>query len=181
MAAAELNFEVHNYMEDIVFDLIQQKLQSDPDFDFCPRCVLDIGALVLNIIKPQYIKVATKFADLDHAAANELEQLVDQAAEKVRANPYHGLNGESFELVNLSETMVQRVLADVLEEQGEKFQINDDLIPVAAALVLNQTKPRYAVTVRGRAYQRTAELDHQFAPGMMAAVYNVLNQMKELK
>ena len=67
MAAAELNFEVHNYMEDIVFDLIQQKQQSDPDFDFCPRCVLDIGALVLNIIKPQYIKVATKFADLDHA------------------------------------------------------------------------------------------------------------------
>ena len=73
---------------------------------------------------------------------------MDQAQKRCRANPYHGLNGESFELVNLSETMVQRVLADVLEEQGEKFQINDDLIPVAAALLLNKTKPRYAVTVR---------------------------------
>lgn len=179
MAAANLNYEVHNYMEDIVFDLIQQKQQSDPEFDFCPRCILDICALVLNSVKPQYIKVKTSFDELDQTDAENLEQLVSQAAEKVRANPRHEQDSDDYQLQNTSEILVRQVLGELLEEQPQ-FQLDAAQIPIAAALVLNQTKPCYAVTAKGSAYKRTIELDHQFTPGLLALVYNVLNQLKDM-
>jgi len=177
----KLDYTAHNFMEDIVFELIALKQKDDPDFDFCERCRMDIGAIVLNAVEPQYIKVKTKLAELDETTRKSLEQLVDEAAEQVRANPHHDREDNGgYHLENFSERMVRQVLAEFVENQFE-IELAPEDIPLVAAMVLNQTKPRYAVTTRGGAYKRLAQLDHQFVPTTISCIYNVIRQLKDLK
>ncbi|MGB4265878.1 MAG: late competence development ComFB family protein, partial [Limnochordia bacterium] len=67
MAVGKLDYTVHNYMEDIVAELIAQRQMEDTDFEFCERCLMDISAIMLNALEPQYVQVKAKLAELDEA------------------------------------------------------------------------------------------------------------------
>jgi len=181
MAVNNFDFTVHNYMEDIVLELVAQKQREDPDFDICERCLMDISAIVLNAVEPQYVKVKTKLEELDEAAVANLNRLIEEAAKQVRANPHHDrVENGTYHLENSSEIMVRQVLEEFVENQSE-VELEPDMIPLVASMVLNQTKPRYAVTTRGGAYKRLAQLDHQFIPTTISCIYNVIRQIKDLK
>ncbi len=175
-------YHVHNYMEDVVAELIRLHQKKNPDLCYCPRCIMDINALVLNKAKPQYIRIETKVEKLDPKLTASLEDMVNQACQQVRENPHHDddFDTQKIFLENLSERLVEQVLIEVLEERDD-LDFDQDMLPIIAGLVLNQVKPRYAVTDRGGAYMRLAELEHQFFPATIAVIYNVLNQLDELE
>lgn len=178
---SRLEYTVHNYMEDIVSELIAKRQREDPDFEFCERCRMDISAIMLNALEPQYVKVKTKLDEFDENDVANLNRLLDEAARQVRANPHHGRDDNGgYHLENFSERMVKQVLEDFMENQSE-VELEPDMVPLVAALVLNQTKPRYAVTTRGGAYKRLAQLDHQFVPTTISCIYNVIRQLKDMK
>ncbi|MFY9203523.1 MAG: late competence development ComFB family protein [Limnochordia bacterium] len=180
MAVGKLDYTVHNYMEDIVAELIAQRQMEDTDFEFCERCLMDISAIMLNALEPQYVKVKAKLAELDEAAVANLNRLLDEAARQVKANPHHGRDDNGgYHLENFSERMVKQVLEEFLANLSE-IELEPDMIPLVAAMVLNQTKPRYAVTTRGGAYKRLAQLDHQFTPMTISCIYNVIRQLKDM-
>lgn len=182
MRKDSLDYHVHNYMEDIVTTIIVGLEKSDNNLCYCPRCLKDISALVLNELKPQYIKIETELDKLDSALVTKIRNLVIDAATKVNENPHHDdhTQHDNTHLENLSEQLVNKVLQDIF--QGKDVpKIDEEMIPLVASMVLNQVKPRYAVTDRGGAYMRLAELEHQFLPGTIAVVYNVLNQINELE
>lgn len=180
MADVALNYTVHNYMEDIVFAIIAEKKLNGRALCDCNRCVLDISAIVLNKIKPQYIKVETDLKALDPNLVRMLNQSVSDAIDQVNKQPHHGHGStEQYQLENLSEPLVRYTLDDILHNQPS-VDLDREMIPLVAAMVLNKTEPRYAVTSRGGAYKRSAQLEHQFVPGMLATIYNVLNQLKGL-
>lgn len=175
-------YDVHNYMEDVVAELIRLYQEKNPDLCCCPRCTMDISALVLNGVKPQYVRIETKVGKLDQKLIASLEKIVNKACQQVKDNPHHDddFDPEKMYLENLSERLVEQVLIEVLQERDD-LDFDQDMLSIIAGLVLNQVKPRYAVTDRGGAYMRLAELEHQFFPTTIAIIYNVLNQLEELE
>lgn len=179
MKAKGIDFEVHNYMENIVDNLIKEVFREKPELCNCKTCLLDISAIVLNQVKPQYLKTETNIGKLSPFLLRELHQEVMSAIEQVKQNPRPNHDSElcvAVELQNLSEPLVIKILKDVLNNHVKLENLES--LPIIAAMVLNQIEPRYAVTDRGGAYQRLAELELQFLPNTMSIVFNVVKQFQ---
>jgi len=175
-----LDYTVHNYMEDIIKNLVKEMLRERPDVCDCDTCYWDICALVLNRIKPQYLEIETNIQKLSPFMLNRLRNLVLDAMVLVanNARPYHGKDQTvTIQLQNLSEPLVRRILTE-MSETNEFLRENKESLPVIAAMILNQLEPRYAVTDRGGAYLRARELELQFLPSIMSKVYNVVKQFQ---
>ncbi len=178
----KIKFRVHNYMEDIISAIMERLKKQKSEICCCPRCFMDASAIVLNQVKPQYIKRETDLESLTPDQYSSLENKVLAACETVKANPHHDddFDPEKIFVENLSERLVEQILTELIEEKHD-LNIDPDMLSVVSALVLNQVKPRYAVTDRGGAYMRLAELEHQFYPTTMAIIYDVLNQLEDLE
>lgn len=88
---------VHNYMENVVDNLMEDILSDYEDICKCNRCISDIKAITLNNLKPHY--VATEKGEL-YSKVNEMSNqfkvdvykaLID-AVEIVKKNPHHKRN-----------------------------------------------------------------------------------------
>lgn len=179
MKTKGIDFEVHNYMENIVENLIKEVFTEKPEICSCKTCLLDISALVLNQVKPQYLKTETDLAKLSPLLLKELHQEVMSAIEQVKENPRPNHDKEpgfAVELQNLSEPLVSKILKDIIDNHIKLENVES--LPIIASMVLNQVEPRYAVTDRGGAYQRLAELELQFLPSTMSIVFNVVKQFQ---
>ena len=85
--------QIKNYMEEIVFNLMQEVL-DDIKMCSCEKCVLDIAAIALNDLPPKYI--VTEKGEL-YSKINALKQqfevdviaAITKAAVLVKRKPRH--------------------------------------------------------------------------------------------
>ena len=86
--------ELHNLIEDDVFNVTNKLLSNFTEWCNCDKCKLDIAALALNNLKPRY--VVTERGSLLGRANNMNQQFntditleVTKAIEIVGRNPQH--------------------------------------------------------------------------------------------
>jgi len=86
---------LRNLMEDIVSDALPSVLRKYPEVCTCTKCIIDIKAIALNNLKPQY--TATENGEVYVKALNELDwqfksdvtKELSHAIEIVSKNPRH--------------------------------------------------------------------------------------------
>jgi len=84
-----------NEAEQLVLKELERQLAEDSDdFCRCNECVLDMAAMAFNGVKPMYrfsllgaLYAAQAMGDQDYA--DQVQQAVAQAVEKVKSNPAH--------------------------------------------------------------------------------------------
>lgn len=171
-------YQVHNYMEEVVATVITNHRDNNPEMCKCERCFLDISAIVLNQIKPQYLKAELVQTRIDPILIADIVTKVEKASEQVACSPNHeSENSEQGNLKNLSEQLVYKVINEVITVNNHEY--DDERRYLIASYSLNQVEPRYAVTNRGGAYQRLAELEPQFLPATLSIVCNVIKQLEK--
>ena len=84
---------IKNYMEDVVFMMIDDVLRSI-SFECCPKCVMDIAAIALNELPSEYVvtdvgEVYMKVKNLQSQFEADVIAAITKAAEKVKKNPRH--------------------------------------------------------------------------------------------
>lgn len=86
--------ELHNYIEKVVSDVLEDLLSRRNDICKCERCRLDIMAIALNNLPPQYYvsdkgevfsKLLASYADMRIKVLTEVTKAVMQ----VEKQPYH--------------------------------------------------------------------------------------------
>ncbi|MDD2496449.1 MAG: late competence development ComFB family protein [Tissierellia bacterium] len=88
---------VKNYMEEVVRNLLNNILKTDPNYDNickCERCLDDIMAIVLNNLKPYYIttkkgEVYAEYTSLETQLQVEIISEIIKAIEFVSTSPNH--------------------------------------------------------------------------------------------
>lgn len=86
--------QLKNYMEVMVFEVLEHLLSNDTDVCSCKRCKLDMAAKALNSLPPKYVvsqhgEVYTKTNVLHQQAKTDVLAKVAQAIEHVKKNPKH--------------------------------------------------------------------------------------------
>lgn len=149
MNTNRLGYTVHNCLEDIVKQLVKRQ-----------QATVDVGSL-------------------DSPLLDDIEQKISEAVGQVILQPNHepGATQGDYRVQNLSESLVDKILFEYLEEK-KLLTLPTEQLDIIAAMVLNQVKPRYAVTGRGGAYKRLAGLELQFAPSIMVITNNVLKNLE---
>ncbi|HBT47443.1 MAG TPA: competence protein ComFB [Peptococcaceae bacterium] len=83
-----------NYMEDCVWELLDNVLAQDPEACKCDVCRHDIAALALNRLPPRYVvreegAVYTKLAMLEAQYRADVYAALTAALMQVKENPRH--------------------------------------------------------------------------------------------
>lgn len=86
--------ELHNYMEGAVSKNIEQILNRYDGVCKCTKCKLDIAALALNNLPPQYTvtekgKLFTKVKEMDAQYEVDIFREITKAIEVVSKQPRH--------------------------------------------------------------------------------------------
>ncbi|MDN5343966.1 MAG: competence protein ComFB [Clostridia bacterium] len=89
------NLFLKNYMEDCVWELLDEVLARDPGACRCAICRYDIAALALNQLPPRYVVrekgvVYSKVAMLEVQHRADIYRAITQALMTVKQNPRHG-------------------------------------------------------------------------------------------
>lgn len=172
------NYRIHNYMEDLVATVITNERDNNTEMCKCHRCFLDISAIALNQIKPQYLNQELDQTKIDPILIADIVAKVKKASEQVALSPNHDPGSEEHcKLKNLSEQLVARIIDEVIAINDHVF--DDERRSLIASYSLNQVEPRYAITDRGGAYQRLAELEPQFLPATLSIVCNAIKQLEK--
>ncbi|MGI9860986.1 late competence development ComFB family protein [Moorella naiadis] len=84
-----------NYMEDCVWELLDDVLKQDPEACRCEACRHDIVALALNQLPPRYVvrekgAVYSKIAMLEAQHRADIYRALTQALMMVKKAPRHG-------------------------------------------------------------------------------------------
>lgn len=85
--------QIKNYMEEIVFNLMEEVLK-DINVCTCEKCILDIAALALNDLPPKYIvtekgELYSKINTLKQQFEVDVISALTKAAVLVKRNPKH--------------------------------------------------------------------------------------------
>ena len=87
--------ELKNYMEQLVWEQLDEFLAVDVSVCKCEKCRYDMAALALNRLMPHYV-VTAKAETFTRLKTLELQFRIDvmtaglQAAETVKSRPHHG-------------------------------------------------------------------------------------------
>ncbi|MCP4652125.1 MAG: late competence development ComFB family protein [Candidatus Omnitrophica bacterium] len=86
--------EVHNYMEDIVSDVLDEVLVDMEDSCKCEKCKHDVLALALNKLPPKYVvtekgRLYTKLSELEVQFKADVIKEIIVAFGAVKARPQH--------------------------------------------------------------------------------------------
>jgi competence protein ComFB len=92
-------FKIRNCMEEIVWQYIDQVLESYDGLCKCERCKYDIFALALNNVASRYVvtdlgETYTKIQMLDHHFRAEIFTVISIATGIVKNNPRHSREHE---------------------------------------------------------------------------------------
>lgn len=91
--------ELKNYMENLVWQYLDDILASRPDACNCQHCRYDIAALALNFLPPRYVVTAkgqtiAKVKSLDQQFYVDVVAALTNAITLVRARPHHSREDE---------------------------------------------------------------------------------------
>ncbi|WP_352168769.1 late competence development ComFB family protein [Proteiniborus sp. MB09-C3] len=86
--------ELHNYMEDVVYRTIEKILEKDNNTCKCMKCKLDIAALALNNLPPQYTVTEkgilfTKVKEMEKQYEVDVIREIIKAIAVVSSKPHH--------------------------------------------------------------------------------------------
>lgn len=86
--------EIHNYMEDVASDILENILAEHSEVCSCAKCKADILALALNSLPPKYIvsqkgRVYTKLAELQLQFRTDVVTELAKALDVVKNRPQH--------------------------------------------------------------------------------------------
>lgn len=87
--------ELKNYMEELVWEHLDQVLEKYPGVCRCEKCRYDMAALALNRLPAHYVvtekgKTYTKARTLEQQFATDTITAITQAVEQVSRMPHHG-------------------------------------------------------------------------------------------
>ena len=85
---------IHNYMEDIVENVIDDVLFKRDDLCKCEKCKLDVMAWSLNRLPSKYIatqkgRVYAKLEELNCQFNTDVTREIAQGIDQVKGNPRH--------------------------------------------------------------------------------------------
>lgn len=86
--------EIHNYMEDMVAEILENLLSERNDLCRCKKCKQDMIALTLNKLPCKYIvtekgRLYTKLTELELQLKVDIIKELIKAMNIVKANPQH--------------------------------------------------------------------------------------------
>lgn len=86
--------ELHNYMEDLVLEILENLLSEKKDVCNCKKCRSDVTAIALNKLPPKYVvtekgRVYAKLAQLQLQLRIDIVKELTKAIELVKSKPKH--------------------------------------------------------------------------------------------
>ncbi len=169
-----------NFTEEVVERTMASVFAADASLCSCKRCQNDIRALALNALTPQYyVSERSRMLARMIEAPSETEtaESVNAAVRRVKAIPRHSDAADSeAALINYSEEMVWRVIHDVVTERKDICSCPQCLTDTAA-ITLNDMRPRYHSTLKGRSYSKLDELDQKFYAECWVTVFHALTKV----
>lgn len=86
--------EFHNYMEDLVVEIVEEILSQTQGVCGCQQCKVDIAAYALNKLTPKYVvtpkgRVFTRLQEVQLQAKADIIREVVKAIEVIKNNPRH--------------------------------------------------------------------------------------------
>ncbi|MCE5285862.1 MAG: late competence development ComFB family protein [Pelosinus sp.] len=86
--------ELKNYMEDIVWQSLEELLAAQPDVCKCQKCRYDIMALALNFLPPRYVvteagETFTRIKSLEQQFSVDVITAITNAIILVASRPHH--------------------------------------------------------------------------------------------
>lgn len=83
-----------NFMEDVVLEVLEEALETNPEFCRCEKCKQDVVLLALSKIKGSYVsspvgEIFARVGQSDRQVRTDALLAVMQALEQVAANPRH--------------------------------------------------------------------------------------------
>ena len=83
-----------NYMEDVIIEVLDEALQTNPDFCQCQKCKQDVVLIALSKIKGRYAsspvgEIFARVEQSDRQVRTDALLAVMQALQQVAANPRH--------------------------------------------------------------------------------------------
>ena len=180
-------YEIHNRMEEVAELVVKKVTSEEHSVCTCPRCLLDMQALVLNTLSPDYVVLEKDrpaeglIISLDslerelfhHALAGAY-----QALDIVKSAPRH--DDTEVLLHNYSEDIIASTLGEILQHRKTPCTCPSCMSKVMVH-ALNNLKPRYTTTSKGDVYARVDEVDTRHLATVYAAVYSALNKVEKEK
>ncbi len=85
---------IKNYMEDLVWQTLDEILAERPQICHCDHCRCDIAAIALNALPPKYVvsskgETFTRVHMLEVQFSTDIITAISRAIEVVRNNPSH--------------------------------------------------------------------------------------------
>jgi len=85
---------IHNYMENIVEEVLNDILSEREDICKCEKCKLDMKTWALNRLPPKYVvtqkgRVYTKLQEISIQFKTDVTREVTRAVEQIRSKPQH--------------------------------------------------------------------------------------------
>lgn len=175
------DYAIHNVMEDVADQAIDQVLSEDRSACACLRCRDDLKAQILNKVQHQYQAVLPgvsrtplRLEELETGLFNKVMVECYKALIRVKENPRH--EGESVALNNTTESLLRIAVSEVLSNQ--KLHLDRDALSRLMAEALNGLRPSYTTSHKGDAYTRATELDANYLAGVYSQIFRALEGLQ---
>lgn len=167
---------VENRWRTVVEVFLDQVLLKEPSFCRCDKCRIDVIAIALNSLTPDYRPAGESFQP-EEGDYVMVDEAVRKAVTIVKEAPRHDSGASQSILVNSNEDLARTVLADAIKHHPS--QVWDEArLSWALAYILNEMGPKYTTTSKGDAYARVDEV----LPGHLAEVYAIVfNALKRVE
>ena len=86
--------EIHNYMEDVVKDTLEELILKRENICKCEKCKFDMIAWVLNRLPAKYVvsdkgRIFTKLQEVEIQFRADVVRELTEAISRIRKNPQH--------------------------------------------------------------------------------------------
>lgn len=184
MKISSNDYAIHNHMEDIAEQAIEQLLSEDNTACSCPLCRDDMKSFMLNHLEPNYYAIipeeAKKHPVLEKVETRIFNQVMIEcytAMLKVKQKPRHDHTRSIVQ--NSTERMAIFALQDILSR--EHIQLERTELSRLVAIILNDLKPQYTTTHKGDVFCRTVEMDSAYLAMVYTSIYNALKKLQVLQ
>lgn len=175
------DYDIHNDMEDVVDQAIDQVLSEDGTACDCPLCRIDLKAQILNKMQHQYRAVipghtqsCLLLEEVETGLFNKVMVECYKALIRVKGNPRH--DGDRVDLNNTTENILRFAVSEVLSNQ-KLFLDRHDLGRLMAG-AMNELKPSYTTSHKGDAYIRASELDASYLAYVYSRIFRALEGLR---
>jgi hypothetical protein len=176
------DYAIHNAMEDMADQAIEQVLSEDRTACDCPDCRDDVKSQILNKVPPFYHPLISgeprrqsiMLEDLATDLFNKIMVECYKALIRVKENPRH--SDDRSELHNTTERILRLAVGEVLSNQ--KVHLDRDDLSRLMSGALNGLKPAYTTTHKGDAFTRASEIDTAYLAQVYSEIFKALDGLK---